>query len=140
MPRLEPAGDSCYDLGRWKLATLRFLQLEVARLSGENRDRSRSLAACGLGCALSALQDIIQRMTPDVDPLVLIDDLLAPALKAVGSSDGSLCFGTKKPTRWSSPWCTAEARERLTGYRLPRAPGSPAGWPSTGGRWWCAMC
>src|SRR4030065_1633467 len=67
------------------------LHPEVARLSDENRDLKQELGSLRASVrALVALQDIIQRMTPDADPLVLIDDLLASALKAVGSSDGSL--------------------------------------------------
>jgi len=107
---------------------LRFLQLEVARLSDENRDLKQELGSLRASVrALSALQDIIQRMTPDVDPLVLIDDLLASALKAVGSSDGSLLLRDEETDEMVFAVVHGEARERLTGYRLPKGAGI-AGW------------
>jgi phosphoserine phosphatase RsbU/P len=107
---------------------LRFLQLEVARLSDENRDLKQELTMLRSSVrALSALQDIIQRMTPEMDPLVLIDDLLASALAVVGASDGSLLLRDEETKEMVFAVVHGEARERLTGYRLPPQAGI-AGW------------
>lgn len=107
---------------------LRFLQLEVARLSDENRDLKEELTMLRSSVrALSALQDIIQRMTPDMDPLLLIDDLLASALAVVGASDGSLLLRDEETKEMVFAVVHGEARERLTGYRLPPEAGI-AGW------------
>lgn len=107
---------------------LRFLQLEVARLSDENRDLKQEVTMLRSSVrALSALQDIIQRMTPDMDPLVLIDDLLASALSVVGASDGSLLLRDEETHENVFAVVHGEARERLTGFRLPPEAGI-AGW------------
>ena len=107
---------------------LRFLQLEIARLTEENRDLKDELIVLRSSVgALSALQDIIERMSPDTDPLLLIDDLLASALAVVGASDGSLLLRDEETGEMVFAVVHGEARERLTGYRLPPGKGI-AGW------------
>lgn len=107
---------------------LRFLQLEVARLSDENRDLKEELGVLRSSVrALSALQDIIERITPNSDVLILLDDLLASALAVVGASDGSLLLVDDETNELVFAVVHGEAREKLTGFRLPAGKGI-AGW------------
>jgi sigma-B regulation protein RsbU (phosphoserine phosphatase) len=107
---------------------LRFLQLEVARLSDENRELKEELGVLRSSVrAISALQDIIERITPDSDVLILLDDLLASALAVVGASDGSLLLVDDETNELVFAVVHGEARDKLTGYRLPPGKGI-AGW------------
>jgi sigma-B regulation protein RsbU (phosphoserine phosphatase) len=107
---------------------LRFLQQEVARLRDENRELKAELGILRTSLrALSALQGIIQRLSPGMDVLALLDDLLASALAAVGASDGSLLLLDEETGELAFAVVHGEARERLTGYRLPPDKGI-AGW------------
>jgi GAF domain-containing protein len=107
---------------------LRFLQLEVARLSDENRDLKEELNLLRTSVrALSALQDIIERITPESDVLILLDDLLASALTVVGASDGSLLLLDDETDEMVFAVVHGEARDKLTGFRLPPGKGI-AGW------------
>lgn len=106
----------------------RFLQLEMARLTDENRDLKDELQVLRSSVrALGTLQDIIQRITPTTDVLVLLDDLLASAVAVVGASDGSLLLLDEDTDELVFAVVHGEARERLSGYRLPPGKGI-AGW------------
>lgn len=121
--------DSCYyALNMETRDPLRFLQLEVARLTDENRDLKDELQVLRTSVrALSTLQDIIQRITPTTDVLVLLDDLLASAVAVVGASDGSLLLLDEDSGEMVFAVVHGEARDRLSGYRLPPGKGI-AGW------------
>jgi sigma-B regulation protein RsbU (phosphoserine phosphatase) len=107
---------------------LRSLQLEVSRLRDENRLLREEVAFLHSSIrALSALQDVIQRLTPDMNLIGLLDDLLASALAVVGARDGSLLLLDEDTGELAFAVVHGEARERLVGYRL--APGHGiAGW------------
>ncbi len=107
---------------------VRFLKLEVARLKQEKRDLKDELTTlrASIG-AVSALQDLIQRITPTSDILSLLDDLLASALEVVGASDGSLLLTAEDTGELVFTVVHGEARARLTGFRLPPGQGI-AGW------------
>lgn len=107
---------------------VRFLQLEVARLTEENRELKDELILLRSSMrALCAFQDIIQRLTPTTDVLILLDDLLASALTVVGASDGSLLLLDDSSEELVFAVVQGEARDRLAGYRLPPGKGI-AGW------------
>ena len=113
---------------------IRFLQLEVARLTEDNRDLKDELQVLRSSIrALSALQDIIQRITPQTDVLVLLDDLLASAVAVVGASDGSLLLVDEDTDELVFAVVHGEARDRLSGYRMPPGKGI-AGWVAVNAR------
>jgi GAF domain-containing protein len=107
---------------------IRFLQQEASRLREENRELREELTVLRSSVrALSALQDLIQRITPSTDVIALIDDLLASALTVLGASDGSLLLLDEDTSELVFAVVHGEARDRLTGYRLPPSKGI-AGW------------
>jgi GAF domain-containing protein len=107
---------------------VRFLQLEVNRLKDENRDLKEELGMLRSSVrALSALQDVISRITRGTDVIALLDDLLGSALAVVGAGAGSLLLRDEDTGELAFAVVHGEARERLTGYRLPPGEGI-AGW------------
>jgi len=107
---------------------LRSLQLEVSRLRDENRSLREEVAFLHSSIrALSALQDVIQRLTPEMNLIGLLDDLLASALAVMGAVDGSLLLRDEDTGELAFAVVHGEARERLIGYRLPPGHGI-AGW------------
>ena len=98
---------------------LRMLQIEVTRLKEENRELRSELAVLQSSIrALSALQDLIQRLTPTTDVLALLGDLLASVLTVVGATDGSLMLGDEETKELVFAVVHGQAKQRLTGYRL----------------------
>ncbi len=107
---------------------LRVLQLEVTRLKEENRDLRAELGVLQSSIrALSALQDLIQQLTPTTDVLDLLSDLLESVLAVVGASDGSLLLVDEDTKEMVFAVVHGKAKQRLTGYRLPHGQGI-AGW------------
>lgn len=107
---------------------LRMLQLEVTRLKEENRELRSELAVLHSSIrALSALQDLIQRLTPTTDVLALLGDLLASVLTVVGATDGSLMLVDEETKELVFAVVHGQAKQRLTGYRLSHGSGI-AGW------------
>jgi GAF domain-containing protein len=107
---------------------LRFLQSEVSRLRQENQELKDELTVLRSSVrGLSAIQDLIQRMTPKTDLLAVLDDLLGSALAVLGANDGSLLLKDDETDELVFAIVRGEARERLTGYRLPPGRGI-AGW------------
>jgi GAF domain-containing protein len=103
---------------------LRMLQLEVTRLKEENRDLRAELAVLHSSIrALSALQDLIQRLSPTTD-------VLESVLAVVGASDGSLLLVDDDTKEMVFAVVFGQAKDRLTGYRLPHGQGI-AGWVAT---------
>jgi GAF domain-containing protein len=110
---------------------LHFLQVEVSRLRDENRDLKEELAVLRSSVrALSALQDILQHLTPDADVIKLLDDVLVSALAVVDAEDGSLLLTDDDTGELVFAVVHGEARQRLTGFRLPKGVGI-AGWVAT---------
>ena len=107
---------------------LRSLQLEIGRLREENRKLKEELTVLRSSVrALSALQDIIQRLTPQADVMALLDDLLASALVVMGADDGSLLLLDEEAGTLVFAVVRGQMRQRLTGYRMPQNQGI-AGW------------
>lgn len=108
--------------------TIRSLQHELVRLRDENRSLKEEVAFLHSSIrALSALQDVVQRLTPDMNLLSFLDDLLASALAVVGARDGSLLLQDEETGELAFAVVHGEARDRLTGHRLPPGQGI-AGW------------
>ena len=107
---------------------VRFLQLEVGRLRDENRELKEELGILRSSVhTLSALQDLIRDLSPGMDVIALLDDLLASALAVVGASDGSLMLLDDDTGELAFAVVHGVARDQLKGYRL--APGEGiAGW------------
>lgn len=107
---------------------LRFLQTEVNRLRQENHELKEELTVLRSSVrGLSAIQDLIQRMTPESNLLTLLEDLLASALAVLGTSDGSLLLRDEETEELVFAVVHGEARDRLIGFRLPAGRGI-AGW------------
>jgi len=104
------------------------LQLEVSRLKDENRGLRDDIALLHSSIrAVSALQDLIQQLTPSIDLLTLLDELLASVLAVVGASAGSLLLVDEETGELVFAVVHGPARERLTGYRMPQGQGI-SGW------------
>ena len=107
---------------------IRMLQQEVSRLRAENQDLKDEVAILRSSVrALVGLQDVIDRLSPQTDVLMLLDDILASALAAVGASDGSLLLVDEDTNELVFAVVHGQARERLTGFRQPIGEGI-AGW------------
>jgi GAF domain-containing protein len=107
---------------------IRTLQSEVARLRQENGDLREELTRLRSSIrAIRVLQDLIEKLSPEVDVLTWIDDVLASALAAVASEDGSLILVDVDSGELVFAVVHGDARTRLTGYRMPPGEGI-AGW------------
>lgn len=107
---------------------LRTLRLENSRLKGENQELLDEVL--GLRKAIRALNDLqhsLDLITPEANPLALIDRILAAALDAANSDDGSLLLLDEDTGELVFVEVHGSIRETLRGYRL--APGEGiAGW------------
>jgi sigma-B regulation protein RsbU (phosphoserine phosphatase) len=110
---------------------VRFLQSEVSRLRDENRGLKEELGILRSSVrTLSGLQDLIHKLSPGMNVIALLDDLLASALAVVGASAGSLMLVDEETGELVFAVVHGQARDRLKGYRL--APGEGiAGWVAT---------
>ncbi|MDX1600008.1 MAG: GAF domain-containing protein [Anaerolineales bacterium] len=107
---------------------VRMLQQEVHRLRTENQELKDELSVLRTSMrGLVALQDVINRLTPETDVLVLLDDVLASALAAVGTGDGSLLLVDEETDELVFAVVHGSARDKLTGFRLALGEGI-AGW------------
>jgi len=107
---------------------IRALQIEVTRLRQENEDMREELSRLRSSVrSIRVLQDLIETLSPDVDVLTWIDDVLHSALGAVGAEDGSLILVDAESGELVFAVVHGEARTRLTGYRMPPGEGI-AGW------------
>jgi GAF domain-containing protein len=103
---------------------IRFIQAEANRLREENRELREELTVLRSSVrVLSALQDLIHRLTPKTDVIAMLDDLLASALTVLGASDGSLLLVDEETSELVFAVVHGEARDRLVGYRLPPGKG-----------------
>jgi len=111
-----------------KRDAVHFLQQEISRLRDENRDLKEEVTLLRSSVrALSALEDVIQRLTPSTNVITLLDDLLASALAVVGAEDGSLLLLDEETDQLVFAVVRGAMRQQLTGYRIPRRQGI-AGW------------
>jgi len=107
---------------------VRLLQQEVSRLRSENRDLKDEVSVLRSSIlGLISLQQSIEQLRPDTDVIVLLDEILASTLEAVGASDGSLLLVDDDTNELVFAVVHGQARERLTGFRLPIGEGI-AGW------------
>ena len=109
-----------------------YLQQEIARLRDENRDLKDEVALLRSSVrALSALQDVIQRLTPSANVIALLDDLLASALAVVGAEDGSLLLIDEETDELVFAVVQGAMRLQLTGYPIPPHQGLACWAPET---------
>jgi GAF domain-containing protein len=107
---------------------IRSLQTEVTRLRQENQDLRDELTLLRASVrAVRVLQELIDTLSPDVDVLAWIDELLSSALAAVGAQDGSLILLDEEKNELVFAVVHGEARGQLSGYRMPLGEGI-AGW------------
>src|SRR3990172_11596023 len=113
-----------------KRDAVHFLQQEISRLRDENRDLKEEVTLLRSSVrALSALEDVIQRLTPSTNVITLLDDLLASALAVVGAEDGSLLLLDEETDQRLFALVRGAMRQRLTGYRIPRRTDRPTFFP-----------
>jgi GAF domain-containing protein len=107
---------------------IRLLQQEVSRLRSENRDLKDELDRLRSSVrALIGLQNVIDSLTANTNVIVLLDDVLASALAALGASDGSLLLVDEETDELAFAVVHGTARDKLTGFRIPMGEGI-AGW------------
>ena len=107
---------------------IRSLQTEVTRLRQENQDLHDELTLLRASVrAVRVLQELIDTLSPDVDVLAWIDELLSSALAAVGAQDGSLILLDEEKSELVFAVVHGEARGQLSGHRMPLGEGI-AGW------------
>lgn len=107
---------------------LRTLRLENSRLKSENQELLDEVL--GLRKAIRALNDLqysLDLITPEANPLALIDRILAAALDAVNSDDGSLLLLDEDTGELVFVEVHGAIKESLKGYRLSPGEGI-AGW------------
>jgi GAF domain-containing protein len=107
--------------------TLRFLQQENARLQDENRElREENQTLRQVLDALRALQDVSASVTPDTNPMGLLDRILHSALSTIQATAGSLLLLDEDGSLVFTVVHGA-SRDELLNYRLPPGTGI-AGW------------
>jgi GAF domain-containing protein len=108
--------------------SLKFLKDEAARLTKENHDLRQELTGLRQsGRALSSLYYVSQHITPQVDVLKLLGEILDSALSGLNATDGSLMLEDAETGDLVFSVVRGEAAGRLEGYRLPKGIGI-AGW------------
>lgn len=107
---------------------IRFLQLENARLTEENRDLREEIETLRQVLdAMIVLQDISTSITSKTNILGLLDRILESALKAISATGGSLILIDEDTRELVFTVVHGSARESLVNYRLPQGTGI-AGW------------
>lgn len=107
---------------------VRALQNEIGRLREENHVLKDDLDALRTYIhGLYHLQGLGSHLDEDVDVMEFLDTLLAKALAAVGSRDGSLLLMDEETGDLVFAVVHGAAREQLSGYRLKKEEGI-AGW------------
>jgi len=108
--------------------TLRFTKDEAARLARENTDLRDELKALRQSVrALSTLYFVSQHITPQVDVMQLLGEILDTALAVLKATDGSLMLTDEESGELVFTVVRGSAADRLIGYRLPAGTGI-AGW------------
>jgi phosphoserine phosphatase RsbU/P len=107
---------------------LRFTKEEAARLAHENSDLRVELQAVRQSVrALSTLYYVSQHITPQVDVMQLLGDILDTALSVLKATDGSLTLTDDETGDLVFTVVRGSAADRLIGFRLPAGTGI-AGW------------
>ena len=107
---------------------IRFLQLENARLTEENRDLREDIETLRQVLdAMIVLQDISTSINSKTNILGLLDRILESALKAISATAGSLILIDEDTHELVFTVVHGSARDTLVNYRLPRGTGI-AGW------------
>jgi GAF domain-containing protein len=108
--------------------SLKFLKEEATRLTQENHDLHQELTGLRQAArALSSLYYVSQHITPSVDVLKLLGDILDSALTGLNASAGSLMLMDEETGDLVFSVVRGGAAGRLEGYRLPKGKGI-AGW------------
>ena len=108
--------------------SLKFLQEEAARLTKENHDLRQELTGLRQAArALSSLYHVSQHITPKVDVLKLLGDILDSALTGLNANDGSLMLVDEETGDLVFSVVRGDSAGRLEGYHLPKGMGV-AGW------------
>lgn len=108
--------------------SLRFTKSEAARLANENTELQAELKALRQSVrALSTLYFVSQHITPEVDVMQLLGDILDTALAVLKATDGSLMLTDEETGELVFTVVRGSAADRLIGYRLPAGTGI-AGW------------
>jgi GAF domain-containing protein len=111
-----------------KSEAIRSLQSEVTRLRQENDDLKGELALLRSSVkALRELQDLIEDLPAEFDVLKWIDEILASALLAVGSKDGSLLLLDEDSNELVFAVVHGNSQQHLLGHRMQLGEGI-AGW------------
>jgi len=104
------------------------LQIEITRLRHANQDLSEELSLLRSSVrAVRVMQELIDTLSPDIDVIAWIDELLASALASVAANDGSLILLDEDSGELVFAVVHGKARDRLKGYRMPLDEGI-AGW------------
>ena len=108
--------------------SLKFLKDEATRLTQENHDLRQELTGLRHASrALSTLYYFSQQITPQVDVLQLLANILDSALAGLNATDGSLMLVDEENGDLVFTVVRGAAANRLTGYHLPKGVGI-AGW------------
>jgi sigma-B regulation protein RsbU (phosphoserine phosphatase) len=111
-----------------KNEAIRSLQTEVTRLRQENDDLKGDLTLLRSSVkALRELQDLIKDPPAEFDVLQWIEEILASALLAVGSKDGSLLLLDEESDELVFAVVHGNAQQHLLGHRMRLGEGI-AGW------------
>ena len=108
--------------------SLRFTKEEAARLAHENSELRVEIKALRQSVrALSTLYFVSQNITPKVDVIALLGEILDAALDVLKASDGSLLLTDEATGELVFTVVRGSAADRLLGFRVPRGLGI-AGW------------
>lgn len=108
--------------------SLKFLKEEAARLTQENHDLRQEVGSLRQAArALTSLYSVSQQITPQVDVLQLLGNILNSALTGLNATDGSLLLLDDTTGDLVFSVVRGNAAGRLEGYHLPKGQGI-AGW------------
>lgn len=115
------------------LNPVKALQGENIRLKNELRDmREENYLLRKAFESLLTLQEVSSSIDATTDVLNLVDRILASSLASIGSNDGSLILVDEESDELSFVVVHGQARDKLTGYRMPMGTGI-AGWVAENG-------
>jgi len=111
-----------------KTDSLRFLQDEAVRLAQENSLLRQEVTALRQSVrALSTVYSVSQNITPEVDVLMLLSEILDAAMAVLKANDGTIMLTDEENGDLVFTVVRGAAADRLVGYRLPKGVGI-AGW------------
>ncbi len=111
-----------------KTDSLRFLQDEAVRLAQENSLLRQEVSALRQSVrALSTVYAVSQNITPEVDVLMLLSEILDAAMAVLKANDGTIMLTDEATGELVFTVVRGGAADRLVGYRLPQDVGI-AGW------------